>query len=122
MHVAAERRRQVEVDGTEIEMRDRQGGAADAGCRAGVARLGGDLQTLVTRYPASQYPSSSRWAPSTMTFGAPSTGRIIVQSLGQCHYREKLARLLSKTSLRDVVGMTWSAWAIQVMPTPREST
>lgn len=36
-----------------------------------------------------------------------------MQSLGQKYYREKLARLLSKTSLMDVVGMTWSAWAIQ---------
>lgn len=36
-----------------------------------------------------------------------------MQSLGQRTYREKLARLLSKTTLYDVVGMTWSAWAIQ---------
>jgi hypothetical protein len=36
-----------------------------------------------------------------------------MQSLGQRFYREKLSRLLSKTSLLDVVGMTWSAWAIQ---------
>lgn len=36
-----------------------------------------------------------------------------MRSLGQSYYREKLARLLSKTSLLDVVGMTWSAWAIQ---------
>jgi len=36
-----------------------------------------------------------------------------MQSLGQRYYREKLARLLSKTTLHDVVGMTWSGWAIQ---------
>ena len=36
-----------------------------------------------------------------------------MQSLGQKYYREKLARLLSKTSLLDVIGMTWSGWAIQ---------
>jgi hypothetical protein len=36
-----------------------------------------------------------------------------VQSLGQRIYREKLAKLISKTSLLDVVGMSWCAWAIQ---------
>ncbi|CAN5498507.1 hypothetical protein BH10PSE12_BH10PSE12_08090 [soil metagenome] len=36
-----------------------------------------------------------------------------MQNLGQKLYREKLARLLAKTTLYDVVGMTWSAWAIQ---------
>jgi len=36
-----------------------------------------------------------------------------MQSLGQKHYRAKLARMLARTSLLDVVGMTWSAWAIQ---------
>lgn len=36
-----------------------------------------------------------------------------MQSLGQKLYRAKLARMLARTSLLDVVGMTWSAWAIQ---------
>lgn len=36
-----------------------------------------------------------------------------MHSLGQKLYRGKLARRLSKTTLYDVVGMSWSAWAIQ---------
>ncbi len=36
-----------------------------------------------------------------------------MQSTGQRHHRDKLAKMLSRTTLLDVVGMTWSAWAIQ---------
>ncbi|UYY58008.1 hypothetical protein [Sphingomonas sp. S2-65] len=50
----------------------------------------------------------------TQVTGAFSTGRRkIVQSLGQRYHRDKLAKLLSMTSFRDIVGMSWSAWAMQ---------
>lgn len=36
-----------------------------------------------------------------------------MQTLGQRHHRDKLEKLISTTTLRDVVGMAWGAWAIQ---------
>lgn len=55
------------------------------------------------------------WGPginqSRAEWGQGNRRRVL--TLGQHYHRRKLAKLISKTSLYDIAGMTWSAWAIQ---------